>query len=258
MTWFDAGVNLLDKRCKPDEIIEQAIDAGVSKLCVITTHAREWEQATQLHARFPENIVYTLGVHPHNAKSAVDNDWSSLESWVNSPGFVAIGECGLDFNRNFSSPELQIVAFKQQLRIAKSKNLPVYLHQRDAFVEQITCINEIYGTLPIKGIAHCFTGDMKQMQTYLNMGLYIGITGWLSDPKRGKILREAISYLPSNRLIFETDSPYLFPKHIRPRKSDNSPVYLPDIASFYAEMTGQDLSMLKQISYTNTLTLFEM
>lgn len=258
MTWFDAGVNLLDSRFKPEEVIQQGNDAGVDKLCVITTSPREWEQAVQLHTRFPEHIVYTLGIHPHNAKSAVDGNWSLLENAVDAPGFVAVGECGLDFNRNFSSPESQINAFKQQLQIAKTNNLPLYLHQRDAFKEQIACIHEIYGKTPVKGIAHCFTGNIEQMQTYLDMGLYIGITGWLSDPKRGHTLREAVAHLPQNRLIFETDAPYLFPKHVRPRKSNNSPVYLPDIAAYFAEITHQELCTLQQISYTNTLTLFEM
>ncbi|MBO1254596.1 TatD family hydrolase [Alteromonas sp. 5E99-2] len=258
MPWFDAGVNLLDARFDAAEVIQNAKNADVQKLCVITTSPDEWDTAAKLYESYPESIVYTLGIHPHYAKDVSDVDLSRLETLVHKPGVVAIGECGLDFNRNFSPPEIQIKVFEAQLAIAKKQNKPVYLHERYAFEEQISSIKQVFDTANIRGLAHCFTGSAEQMNTYLNLGLYIGITGWLCDPKRGNDLRESIIHLPLDRLIFETDSPYLFPKNVRPRKRINEPSLLPNIAEVFAEITQQNISMLQQISYTNCNHVFEI
>lgn len=256
MAWFDAGVNLLDSRFDIDAVIADSKAAGVDKLCVITTHHNEWERAKTLYEAHPESIVYTLGVHPHNAKDVTDEAMAQLPELFKCPGAVAVGECGLDFNRNFSPPEKQIEVFKQQLNIAKAINKPLYLHERDAFDTQISCLNAVMGKSQINGIAHCFTGTEEQLTTYLEKGLFIGITGWLCDDKRGISLRSAVSKLPLDRLVLETDAPYLFPKTVKPRQRNNTPAMIPAIAQSVAELMNKPLNEVENMSYTNTNILF--
>jgi len=253
MRWFDAGANLLDERFDIAEVLSNAEQAGVNRICLITTAPDEWEAARKLHQQYPDQLCYTLGVHPHNARLASDDDLTRLAQLASEPGVVAIGECGLDFNRNFSEPAVQIQVFDAQLAIAKRLNMPVYLHERDAFEQQLTCLNQCP---PVGGIAHCFTGTQEQMQAYLALGLYIGITGWVCDPKRGEALQHAITQLPTNKLILETDAPYLFPKNKRPRKRNNEPANIPAVAEKVAEITGLSLATLSETSYANTLKLF--
>lgn len=257
MAWFDAGVNLLDSRFNIAEVVTASIANNVTKLCVITTHPNEWERAAKLAAEYPEHVCYTVGVHPHNAKDVTDSHWSQLREAAQQPGVVAIGECGLDFNRNFSPPETQLFVFKQQLAIAADLQLPVYLHERDAFAEQIDCLRPIVTNLS-GGIAHCFTGTTSQMQAYLDLGLYIGVTGWVCDDKRGQDLRDAILTLPTDRLILETDAPYLYPKTRKPRQRHNQPAFLPFIGEAVAQMRGQKASELEKSSYANTIRLFDL
>lgn len=255
MQWFDAGANLLDKRFDIPQVLDNAQQAGVTRICLITTAPDEWEAARELYQQYPDQLCYTLGVHPHNARLASDDDLTRLAQLAGEPGVVAIGECGLDFNRNFSEPAVQIQVFNAQLAIAKRLHMPVYLHERDAFQQQLTCLNQCP---PVGGIAHCFTGTQQQMQAYLEFGLYIGITGWVCDPKRGEALQQAVSQLPTERLILETDAPYLFPKNQRPRKRNNEPANIPAIAEKVAELTGRNLAQLSEQSYANTLTLFRL
>ena len=158
MPWFDAGVNLLDRRFDAHEVVTRAVDAGVEKLCVITTHPNEWAAAEQLYSAFPQHICYTIGVHPHNAKVVREEDLRQLKIHAAKPGVVAIGECGLDFNRDFSPRPTQIAVFEAQLAIAKAMQLPVYLHERDAFDAQRHRLNKFISHIP-GGIAHCFHGD---------------------------------------------------------------------------------------------------
>lgn len=257
MKWFDAGVNLLDPRLNDESTLHAAIEAGVDKLCIITSQPSEWEAAKRWYERFPEHVCYTVGVHPHCAKLVEDAHWAQLRQAAESDGVVAIGECGLDFNRNFSPQPIQIQVFEKQLALAGELGLPVYLHERDAFEQQVACLAAVSDKLA-GGIAHCFTGTPEQMHTYLEMGLYIGVTGWVCDPKRGDALREAVTTLPLERLVLETDAPYLFPKTLRPRKKDNLPAYLPHIGQELANLLQISATTLSQVSYANTGKLFKL
>ena len=257
MTLFDAGVNLLDRRFDASEVIQRAFEAGVEKLCVITTHPDEWELAYQLYLKFPEILCYTIGVHPHHAKDVTDQSLIQLEQLAQREGCVAIGECGLDFNRNFSAQDTQLSVFEAQLAIAVKLQKPVYLHERDAFEPQMTLLTQYIPQLP-SGIAHCFTGSVEQVKAYLSLGLYIGITGWVCDEKRGEALREAVKNIPKDRLIFETDAPYLFPKTLRPRKRNNEPAFLPHIVEQVSEMLAIPEGQLIKYSYENSCSLFSL
>ncbi|QJR80508.1 TatD family hydrolase [Alteromonas pelagimontana] len=257
MRWFDAGVNLLDARLDPDAVIRASVEAGVDKLCVITTQPKEWALAAKLCRQFPEHLCFTVGIHPHCAKLATDHDLSQLKHFIRQPGAVAIGECGLDFNRNFSPPDVQVAVFKAQLAIAVEMNMPVYLHERDAFDTQMECLMPVADKL-VGGIAHCFTSDAESMHAYVDVGLDIGVTGWICDPQRGEALREAVLSLPLERLVLETDAPYLYPKTRKPRQRHNQPACLPFIGQQISELTGIPPAIISQRSYANTLRLFQL
>ena len=257
MAWFDAGVNLLDSRFDAAEVINRAKEAGVEKLCVITTHPNEWAPAFSLYQRFPEHLCYTIGVHPHNAKDVTAHHFEQLKALAQQEGCVAVGECGLDFNRDFSPRPTQIRVFEAQLAIAQEIGLPVYLHERDAFEQQLALLRRYMPSLK-GGIAHCFTGNAEQVQQYLALGLYIGITGWVCDEKRGQDLRDAVAHIPLNKLILETDAPYLFPKTLRPRKRNNEPAFLPHIANQLGEYLKLETDKLRNCSYANACELFSL
>ncbi|MCW8107978.1 TatD family hydrolase [Alteromonas ponticola] len=255
MSWFDAGVNLLDRRFDPHAVIENAIAAGVDKLCVITTQPDEWLLAEKLAYAYPDNLVFTVGIHPHNAKLAKPDDFTQLSDIISHTQAVAVGECGLDFNRNFSPPDVQRNVFDQQLQVAIEAGKPVYLHERDAFEDQVTILAPYLPQLK-GGLAHCFTGSAPQLQAYVAMGFYIGITGWLCDDKRNQLLVEAVRALPLDKVVLETDAPYLFPKNRRPRARNNEPAFLPSIAEKLSEVINLPSETLQQTSYANACKLF--
>ncbi|NVK58055.1 MAG: TatD family hydrolase [Alteromonadaceae bacterium] len=256
MAWFDAGVNVFDQRLPAEATIAAAAKANVTRICLITTHPDEWARAESFYQQFPQTICYTLGVHPHHAKDVRPQHWAELRSRINSAGVVAIGECGLDYNRDFSPRDVQRAVFEAQIELACEFNKPLYLHERDAFDDQCACLQP-YVTLLSGGIAHCFTGTAEQMHTYLSYGLYIGVTGWVCDPKRGAMLQHAVTELPLERLILETDSPYLYPKTLKPRQRNNSPASLPHVGQSVAMLKGLDVAQVESATFQNSCLLFE-
>lgn len=259
MSWIDIGVNLTDSRLDADPVIQRAVNAKVEKLIITGTSLQASSKAITLANNRPSTLYTTAGVHPHNAKDFNHQARFSLERIASEKQVVAIGECGLDFNRNFSTPTQQLHAFEQQLQLACELDLPVFLHERDAFDEQIKLIKKYRHKL-VGGVAHCFTGNLSQMNQYLDLGLYIGITGWVCDTKRGQDLREAVPYLPLKSLLLETDAPYLRPKGLSNNrkldKGNNEPAYLPFIATELAALMNIDKVKLQQTCYNNTLNLF--
>ncbi|MEP1553216.1 TatD family hydrolase [Paraglaciecola sp.] len=259
MSWIDIGVNLADSRLDAEPVIQRAINAGIEKLVITGTNIQASYNALTLAKSHPKTLYTTAGVHPHHAKHFDHQTRTNLEKLANDKQVVAIGECGLDFNRNFSTPAQQLHAFEQQLQLASELSLPVFLHERDAFAEQVSLLKKYRSEL-VGGVAHCFTGDSEQMAQYLDLDLYIGITGWVCDTKRGQALRNAVSSLPLERLLIETDAPYLRPKGLpnnrKLDKGNNEPGYLPFIAAELSKLMGVELQALQQTCYDNTHTLF--
>lgn len=268
MHWSDCGVNLLDPRFSLNDTLERASDEGVLDMLVISSTIDESEKAADLirnhntlqaSSQSTRNnsvfLAQTAGVHPHYADNTNSETWTKLKRIMADTQVVAVGECGLDFNRNFSSQANQIYAFEQQLAIASEYNMGVYLHERDAFDTQIRLLEKYARSLPFM-VAHCFTGNKSQLQAYLDLGCYVGITGWLCDNKRGSDLQDAVQYLPLERLLLETDGPYLFPKTLKPRKSVNEPCNIPFIASAVADLMGTDVNTIKRFAYQNANQLF--
>ncbi|MDH3401489.1 MAG: TatD family hydrolase, partial [Chromatiales bacterium] len=169
----------------------------------------------------------------------------------------AVGECGLDHFRNFSPPKAQARAFHLQLELAVENRLPVFLHQRGAHEEFVSILGGHLDGIS-RGVAHCFTGEREEMMSYLDMGLYIGITGWICDERRGLHLREFVSQIPDDRIMIETDAPYLLPRDLKPRPKSrrNEPMHLPHVLETVAECTGRSVHELARLTTENANRFF--
>ncbi|MBF7073820.1 TatD family hydrolase [Glaciecola sp. MH2013] len=257
MRWFDIGVNLLDRRINNNDVLQRSLQAGVDHLCIISSNLAESQNAQSFVSSSTSKIhlSYTAGIHPHCADAASAADFTKIKTLCADKTMVAVGECGLDFNRNFSTKQNQLRVFESQLEIAAEYAKPIYLHEREAFDEQVELLERYLAHIP-RAVVHCFTGSQSQLKTYLELGCYIGITGWLCDDKRASELQEAILSLPLDRLLLETDAPYLFPKNVRPRAKNNEPCYLPHIAQRYAELTQYEINDIAQASYRNAKAFF--
>lgn len=262
--FIDAGINLASSRFDKDlaEVLERATEAGVEALIAIGCDVPGSHRCLRLSRAFPQNnIVSTAGIHPHQANTATKAALDALAELVAEEGIVAVGETGLDFNRNYSTPGEQRQAFAAQLELAAACGKPVYLHERDAFKEQIAMLSGVRQRLR-GGLAHCFTGSREQARTYLDLGLFIGITGWVCDPKRGQALRDTLPYIPLDRIVLETDAPYLIPRHLKKAqlptdsRSRNEPALLPTIAHYAAELLGIPPKELAEQTSNNVRALF--
>ncbi|GLI68941.1 hypothetical protein VaNZ11_013370, partial [Volvox africanus] len=243
----DIGVNLVDYSFRSDlkDVLQRAYDANVRALVVTGTCVRTSGAAAQLcdAQRDSCSLFFTAGVHPHNAKNCNETTLGELRRLAAHPRCVAIGECGLDFNRNFSPPDVQEKWFEAQVLLAKELRRPLFMHCRDAG-EQFTNILSRHMPLPAAAVVHCFTGTRQELDTFLQLGLYIGITGWICDdrPERGGAeLASLLAAIPRNRLMIETDAPYLVPRSIKPSKARpgrNEPALLPHVLMAAAAAIG--------------------
>lgn len=267
MAWIDTGVNLLDDRFTLADVLARSAKVQVNHLLVISSTIQESQSVNTLCYNNNQSIdllkppadrvvlAGTAGIHPHYADQVTDDDWIKLNDLVADKNVVAVGECGLDFNRNFSSQRNQLYVFERQLEMAASNNLGVYLHERDAFSHQVKLLERYASSLKFM-VTHCFTGNTEHLKAYLELGCYIGITGWLCDPKRGGELQQAVQHLPLSRLLLETDAPYLFPKTLRPKRSTNEPSNLPYIGEYFANLTHYNISQVKAHAFQNAYNLF--
>ncbi len=201
----------------------------------------------------------SVGVHPHLAKNWQDDTQQVLRQLAKSTRVRAIGEAGLDYHRNLSTPEQQHYALRQQIELAIELQLPLFLHERDAHKDFYAILQDYKSEL-VPSVVHCFTGQRSALENYLEMGLYIGITGWICDERRGTHLHELVSLIPQDRLMIETDAPYLFPRSYRPKSRDNrnEPSFLPHIAQHVAHHRGDDEQHLCQFTMQNTLRFLDI
>lgn len=244
---IDIGVNLTNKRFDKDreDVIRRAQSLNLSQLLITGTSVVESQQALSLcqqyQQEFPDFLYCTAGVHPHDADHVTDDYLAHLKQLALATQVKAIGECGLDFNRNFSAPAQQQKVFKEQVTLAAELSLPLFLHQRDAFQPWFEILTPYFDKVPAM-VAHCFTGSKEELSQCIASDMYVGITGWLCDERRGQALRDIVSMIPLNRLLIETDAPYLTPRTIRPKpkSSRNEPSYLPYIVKEISKITGID------------------
>lgn len=259
----DIGVNLTHESFTEDrdDVIARAAGVGVRRLIVTGTTVTSSVQALELTAARPGVLFSTAGVHPHHASEVDAHTQSALEPLLESRAVVAVGECGLDYFRDFSPREAQRRAFEAQLELAASVGKPVFLHQRDAHEDFVALLTPWRPRLS-GGVAHCFTGGRAELEAYLDLGLYIGITGWVCDERRGSALRAALPHLPLDRLLLETDAPYLLPRDLPravapPRAGRrNEPMYLPHVLARVAEHLGRTPAEVAAASTANAVRLF--
>ncbi len=260
MELIDIGVNLTHDSFDADrqEVIDRAAAVGVTRMIVTGTSATASAQSAELAAAHA-GLYATAGVHPHHASELDRHTVDMLRELARQPRVVAIGECGLDFYRNFSPPDAQERAFVAQLELAADCGLPVFLHQRDAH-QQFTSILREHRKPLIGGVAHCFTGGPDELAAYLEFDLYIGVTGWLCDDRRGAALREAVPLIPLDRLLLETDAPYLLPRDLdgKPRNRRNEPAFLPHVLATVAAIRGLTAEAVARAATENTERLFRL
>jgi len=257
---IDIGANLTNARFKgliPD-IIDKSLNAGVSKIIVTGTDIESSKQALLLTQQY-DNLYATAGIHPHDASSLNAQSIDELSALLLAPKVVAVGETGLDFNRNFSTQKEQLTAFEQQVELASNSQKPLFLHERDAFKEQYQILKKARNNI-CGAVVHCFTGSQEALEKYLELDFYIGITGWICDERRGLDLQKMVHLIPNDRLLIETDAPYLTPRTLsgKAKKSKNVPANLPHIAEAIGKLRQQSTKEIAALSEKNSLKLFNL
>jgi TatD DNase family protein len=250
---IDVGANLTHASFAPDlaDVVARARAHSVETMIVTGTSVEESGHAAEIAERF--DLYSTVGIHPHHAKDFANTD--DLKRIAAHPRVVAIGECGLDFNRNYSPHPAQEDCFTAQLQLGIDLGKPLFLHSRDAHPRFSQIISSFK---PEKAVAHCFTGERDELRAYLDLGLYIGITGWICDERRGKHLLELVGEIPRDRLLLETDAPYLTPRDMKPQPKArrNEPAFLPHILKAVARALGRDPGEVADETTRNAKALF--
>ena len=251
---FDIGANLTSSHFSKDldAVINESLTAGVKRICITSSNLEDVENAKKITEKY-ENLYYSVGFHPHNAKDFKIEFLKDMSIYLDDPKAICLGEMGLDFNRNFSTKEEQILCFDSQLSLANSISKPLFLHQRDAHEEFLSVLDN--HKFNQKLIVHCFTGNLSELEEYLKRDFYIGITGWVCDLKRGKELRKCINQIPEDKLLIETDSPYLSP---RKKIRRNEPKFLIDVAEVVATLRHETKENIINSSYENSLDFFNL
>ncbi|MBR1375423.1 MAG: TatD family hydrolase [Cardiobacteriaceae bacterium] len=256
MKLIDIGCNLCSKSLLNNyqEIIREANNNGVSEIIITGSDKFSNEKGLEL-SLLEENLYSTVGFHPHHA-----NDWKT--SFIPAhlvllqhKKILAVGETGLDYFRNFALAANQKKCFIEQIAIASEIQKPLFLHERNAFSD-FRRILETNRAKFTNAVWHCFTGDKYQLEWAISQDFYIGITGWIADPSRGKNLREIVKFIPENKLLIETDAPYLAPKNIIPTPKINKPEYLSEVLKMIAKCREEDENILAEKIYKNTKLFF--
>ena len=250
MPLIDIGANLTHDSFDRDRdaVLQRARDAGVSRMIVTGASREHSPQALALAQAHPGVLFATAGVHPHHAVEYTQECDAEMRALHAHAEVVAVGETGLDYFRDYSPRPAQRRAFERQLQIgadlaAGGTVKPLFLHQRDAHADFMAIMKQFDGRHgPV--VVHCFTGTREELFDYLDRDWHVGITGWLCDERRGAHLRELVKSIPANRLMVETDAPYLLPRTLRPTPKDrrNEPAFLPHIVEELARDRGEDVA----------------
>jgi TatD DNase family protein len=264
MQLIDIGVNLTNSSFHDQQaaIVERAIEAGVVQMVLTGTSLAVSEQALELSLQLDadgQHLFTTAGVHPHDAKSWDADSERHLRQLLGEGRVRAVGECGLDFNRDFSPRPLQEKALQAQLTLAAELHLPVFLHERDASERLLAILKDYRDHLPA-AVVHCFTGEREALFAYLDMDLHIGITGWICDERRGTHLHPLVSNIPQGRLMLESDAPYLLPRSLRPKPKSgrNEPAFLPEVLREVALHRGESAEVTAAHTTATARSFFQL
>jgi len=255
----DIGVNLTHSRFDADRsaVMERAAAAGVERMVITGVSPQESIEAAALANRHPDTLRSTAGVHPHHASEWTDASAQTIASLLTDPAVCAVGETGLDYNRDFSPRCDQRAAFAAQLALGVTHQQPAFCHQRDAQEDFLAILQDYYAALP-GAVLHCFTGGQDLLERCIEWDLYIGITGWICDERRGAQLRELVGLIPSPRLLIETDAPFLLPRDLDqpPANRRNEPALLGHILNRVAALRGESPDDVAATTYANSQRLF--
>jgi len=258
--FFDIGANLTHPSFgkEMDSVLNNAKDVGVKRMSITGSDLEESIKAAELAKQHPNCLVSTAGIHPHNAKEYSSNSFTEIIDLLKLEEVKCLGETGLDFYRNFSTPEQQQVSFEAHIEAAIDNKIPLFLHEREAHKKFVEVIEPYMKELP-ESVVHCFTGDKDALLKYIEMGFFIGVTGWLCDERRGKHLESLIPLIPLEKLMIETDSPYLLPRDMGiDNSSRNEPKYLPHIAKRIADLRSESIELVFSAIYMNSLNFFNV
>ncbi|MGC4121631.1 MAG: TatD family hydrolase [Myxococcales bacterium] len=258
----DIGCNLAHRSFGKDRdaILARAAAAGVGLLVITGTDLRASREACFLARGAPGRLFTTAGVHPHQAKSWDAESRAALREIARSREVVAVGECGLDFDRNFSPPAAQESCLHAQLDLAAELGKPVFLHERAAS-ERFAAILAEHRARLAGGVVHCFTSDARALERYLAMDLHIGVTGWICDERRGRDLRQLIRRVPLERLMLETDAPFLLPPAARAQAEGgrrNEPAFLPHVLATVARARQEPEAVVAQATTATARAFFRL
>ena len=261
---IDIGTNLLNPQFRGDldSVLGRARAAGLARILVTGTDLADSAAAIELCAKH-EDLSCTVGVHPHQAAQTLDagDDWiARLQALAADPQVRAIGETGLDFHRNFSPEAAQRTVFTAQVALAAQLRLPLFVHERDTQGAVCDILASQAQRLPDL-VIHCFTGSEQDLIRYLDQGFFIGVTGWVCDQRRGERLRRLVPKIPLDRLLIETDAPFLLPQGAQSptsHKRRNEPCLLPFIAAFIARLRGITAEEVALQTTVNAKRLFNL
>ena len=259
MQLVDIGANLTHESFRHDfdDVLSRARNQSVTRM-VVTGASREGSEAALALAHAHPGVLWaTAGVHPHHAATYDDATDARLRELARDPAVRAVGETGLDYFRNFSPREAQLEAFEHQLAIAAELGKPLFLHQRDAHDDFLALLRRWRDRVPA-AVVHCFTDTREALHDYLALDCHIGITGWICDERRGSHLREFVREIPADRLMIETDAPYLLPRTVRPQPSHrrNEPMYLKHICEEVARDRGESPGQTAALTTANACRFF--
>lgn len=258
---IDIGANLTHESFRDDlpEVLSRAREQGLEHIVLTGTSVSGSQAALALAEQYPELLSATAGIHPHEAETCDDQALQALAALADKPQLRAMGETGLDFHRDYAPRALQEKAFEAQLELAVTTQLPLFLHQRDAH-ERFIAILKPYLPRLSRIVVHCFTGVEHELRDYLDHDLYIGITGWVCDERRGQHLHSLLPLIPDNRLMLETDAPYLLPRTIRPkpRSRRNEPANLPWVYETVAACLERPMDALIRSTTDNARRFFDL
>lgn len=243
-SFIDIGINLTNKQFynEQEEVINRALDNGVEQMILTGTSLRRSRESAGMAADYPGILFSTAGIHPHDARSFHHESVNELKKLLLCEHVVSVGECGLDFDRDFSPRPVQEECYRAQLELAIEVSKPLFLHERSAFRRFNEITDDYLPRIP-KAVIHCFTGTLQEAKLYLDKGFYLGFTGAISDRNRFSHLEEVVRYVPLNRMMIETDAPFMLPKNLpRMPHRRNEPSFLPYVASTVAAMKNISIS----------------
>lgn len=257
---IDIGVNLAHRSFQKDrkDVIERAFTAGVRTMVITGSSVATSREAQALAREYPGRLYATAGVHPHDSQHCGEDTIPELRRMAELDEVAAIGECGLDFNRDFSPRPLQEKWFEAQVALAEELQMPLFLHERDAhrrFCEILKATRR-----STAGVLHCFTGTREELRACLDMGLHIGITGWICDERRGTHLRELVREIPLDRLMIETDAPFLLPRSMsgKPKDGRNEPAFLTHVLETVAACLDKPIAEVVEATTKTAKRFFQM